>query len=71
MTITGLTGQDLKTMAEELSVGQKHRLSFSLALAGNPELIIFDGPTAGMDNASRNRFWQTVRQLADQNHHIN
>ncbi|WP_462410912.1 ABC transporter ATP-binding protein [Neobacillus sp. Marseille-QA0830] len=64
--LTGLTEQDLKTRAEKLSGGQKRRLSFSLALAGNPELIIFDEPTVGMDITARKQFWQTVRQLADQ-----
>jgi ABC-2 type transport system ATP-binding protein len=64
VNITGLTEQDLKTRAEKLSGGQKHRLSFALALAGNPDLIIFDEPTVGMDTTARNRFWQTVHELA-------
>lgn len=66
ISLTGLTEQDLKTRAEKLSGGQKRRLSFALALAGDPELIIFDEPTVGMDITSRQRFWQTVRTLADQ-----
>ncbi|WP_066067424.1 ABC transporter ATP-binding protein [Neobacillus soli] len=64
--LTGLTEQDMKTRAEKLSGGQKRRLSFALALAGNPELIILDEPTVGMDITSRNHFWQTVHQLAAQ-----
>jgi ABC-2 type transport system ATP-binding protein len=64
--LTGLTEQDLKTRAEKLSGGQKRRLSFALALAGNPELIIFDEPTVGMDITSRNRFWETIHHLAEQ-----
>ncbi|WP_251551962.1 ABC transporter ATP-binding protein [Neobacillus muris] len=64
--LTGLTEQDLKTRAEKLSGGQKRRLSFALALAGNPELIIFDEPTVGMDITARKKFWETVRQLAYQ-----
>jgi ABC-type multidrug transport system ATPase subunit len=44
--------------------GQKRRLSFTLALAGDPELIIVDEPTVGMDITARNRFWQTVHQLS-------
>lgn len=64
--LTGLTEQDLKTQAEKLSGGQKRRVSFALALAGNPDLIIFDEPTVGMDISSRNRFWQTIRALAKQ-----
>ncbi|MCY8033091.1 ABC transporter ATP-binding protein [Bacillus sonorensis] len=63
--LTGLTEKDVKTRAEKLSGGQKRRLSFALALAGDPELMIFDEPTVGMDITSRNRFWQTVKMLAD------
>lgn len=66
VSLTGLTEKDLKTMAEKLSGGQKRRLNFALALVGNPELIIFDEPTVGMDITSRNRFWQTVGMLAEQ-----
>lgn len=66
INLTGLTEQDLKTRAEKLSGGQKRRLSFALALAGNPELIIFDEPTVGMDITARKRFWETVRTLAAQ-----
>ena len=66
ISLTGLTEQDLKTRAEKLSGGQKRRLSFALALAGNPELMIFDEPTVGMDISSRSRFWQTVRSLSEQ-----
>jgi len=64
--LTGLTETDLKTRAEKLSGGQKRRLSFALALSGNPDLIIFDEPTVGMDITSRNRFWKTINQLAKQ-----
>ncbi|MED0868645.1 ABC transporter ATP-binding protein [Bacillus spizizenii] len=66
VSLTALTKEDLKTRAEKLSGGQKRRLSFALALAGNPELLIFDEPTVGMDTSSRHRFWQTIHGLADQ-----
>lgn len=66
IAFTGLTESDLKTRAEKLSGGQKRRLSFALALSGNPELVILDEPTVGMDITSRNRFWQTIQMLADQ-----
>ncbi|WP_217448361.1 ABC transporter ATP-binding protein [Bacillus tequilensis] len=66
VSLTALTTEDLKTRAEKLSGGQKRRLSFALALAGNPELLIFDEPTVGMDTSSRHRFWQTIHGLADQ-----
>ncbi|MDU0155331.1 ABC transporter ATP-binding protein [Bacillus cabrialesii] len=66
VSLTALTKEDLKTRAEKLSGGQKRRLSFALALAGNPELLIFDEPTVGMDTSSRHRFWQTIHGLAGQ-----
>ncbi|GFM14334.1 MULTISPECIES: ABC transporter ATP-binding protein [unclassified Bacillus (in: firmicutes)] len=66
VSLTALTKEDLKTKAEKLSDGQKRRLSFALALAGNPELLIFDEPTVGMDTSSRHRFWQTIHGLSDQ-----
>lgn len=66
VNLTGLTGQDLKTRTEKLSGGQKRRLNFALALAGNPEFMIFDEPTVGMDITSRQRFWQTINTFANQ-----
>ncbi|MFT4111843.1 ATP-binding cassette domain-containing protein [Silvibacterium sp.] len=47
-----------------LSGGQKQRVLFALALAGNPELLILDEPTVGMDIASRRALWEQVRRQA-------
>ncbi|MBE1554054.1 ABC transporter ATP-binding protein [Sporosarcina limicola] len=63
--LTGLSGEDLNKRTEKLSGGQKRRVGFALALAGNPELLFFDEPTVGMDISARKVFWQTVRELAD------
>ncbi|WP_227885693.1 ABC transporter ATP-binding protein [Cohnella sp. REN36] len=54
-----------KLMTQGLSGGQKRRLSFALALAGDPELLFLDEPTVGMDIESRQRFWETIGQLKD------
>ncbi|MDG4657802.1 ABC transporter ATP-binding protein [Ectobacillus antri] len=53
-----------KSMAHKLSGGQKRRLGFALALAGDPDLLFLDEPTVGMDIASRKRFWESIRLLA-------
>lgn len=58
---------DLKAQAQkmvtQLSGGQLRRLSFALAMAGNPQLIFLDEPTVGMDVGSRQKFWQKIDQL--------
>ncbi|MCZ2970498.1 ATP-binding cassette domain-containing protein, partial [Acinetobacter baumannii] len=51
---------------EKLSGGQKRRLNFALALAGNPDLLFLDEPTVGMDITSRRMFWETIRKLASE-----
>ncbi|WP_100330023.1 ABC transporter ATP-binding protein [Bacillus xiapuensis] len=61
---TGLNEKDIKTRVEKLSGGQKRRLNFGLALAGDPKLLILDEPTVGLDVHSRRLFWKTIRQLA-------
>jgi ABC-2 type transport system ATP-binding protein len=53
-----------KMMAEKLSGGQKRRLGFALALAGDPDLLFLDEPTVGMDVSSRKQFWESIRELA-------
>ena len=62
--LTGLEKGDLEKRTEKLSGGQKRRVAFALALAGNPDLLFFDEPTVGMDTSSRRIFWETVKELA-------
>ncbi|MGM0943090.1 MAG: ABC transporter ATP-binding protein [Bacillota bacterium] len=64
--ITGLTTKELQNKVEYLSGGQKRRVNFALAVAGNPEVLILDEPTNGLDAISRASFWQGVTQLANQ-----
>ena len=48
-----------------LSVGQKQRVMFALALAGDPELVFLDEPTTGLDLEGRRGLWQEIRGLRD------
>lgn len=47
-----------------LSGGEKQRLHFALSIAGDPELLFLDEPTAAMDVETRLSFWNQVSQFA-------
>lgn len=46
-----------------LSTGEQRRCLIARALVGNPELLILDEPTAGMDIAGREQVLATIEQL--------
>lgn len=47
------------------SGGEQQRVKFALALAADPDILILDEPTAGMDVTARRRFWDVMRADAD------
>ncbi|NAS30707.1 ATP-binding cassette domain-containing protein [Flavobacteriaceae bacterium R38] len=50
---------------KSFSGGMKQRVGIAQALIGNPELIIVDEPTAGLDPGERNRFHNLLADVAE------
>ena len=50
-------------LAKNLSGGMKQKLALCCALIHNPELLVLDEPTTGVDAVSRKEFWETLHML--------
>ena len=58
----GLT-EKAKNTARELSGGMKRRVQIAKALVHNPEVLILDEPTAGVDIELRHMLWSYLKQI--------
>ena len=56
----GLFGLPAREKVGNLSKGMKSQLALSLALGSNPDLLILDEPTAGLDPMARHEFLNTL-----------
>lgn len=61
-TLTGLVADD--RWVRELSGATRQRLALACSLLHRPDILFLDEPTAGVDPASRYRFWTLIQQLA-------
>lgn len=58
-------GEVRRSRVSELSGGQRGRASLGAALVGEPELLIMDEPTVGLDPVIRVQLWENFRGLAE------
>ncbi|MFE9372372.1 ATP-binding cassette domain-containing protein [Streptomyces sp. NPDC006711] len=63
LALAGLT-EFAGRRVDKLSGGQTQRVRFAMALAGNPELLLLDEPTAALDVEARRAFWESMRVYA-------
>ena len=56
---------DLSRPVQSFSGGMKRRLSLAIALLHQPQVLILDEPTVGIDPLLRQKIWQQLRAIAD------
>ena len=51
--------------SKALSGGMRRRLSVAMATIGNPDILILDEPTTGLDPASRRQVWEVIETVKE------
>ncbi|MDV7718537.1 ATP-binding cassette domain-containing protein [Pediococcus ethanolidurans] len=62
--------EDLSKRVSGYSGGMMRRLSLAIALLGEPELLILDEPTVGIDPALRRQIWKELGSIRDEGRSI-
>lgn len=52
-------------LVADLPLGFKQKLSFSVAIFHDPEIVFLDEPTGGVDPITRRQFWEMIYEAAD------
>lgn len=56
--------KERETMVNDLPLGWKQKLAFSVAIIHEPQIVFLDEPTGGVDPATRRRFWEFIYEAS-------
>lgn len=62
LEVVGLADRS-RTTLKKLSEGQKQRFTVAASLVNDPEVVILDEPTTGLDPQARHNLWDLIRQI--------
>ena len=65
-TLEGELAEARDVLVRDLPLGLRRRAAFAIALAHDPDLLVLDEPTSGVDPLARARLWDTIRSSAEQ-----
>lgn len=66
LELVGLSEESASRTIGTLSGGQFQRLLLAVALVGRPTVLLFDEPTAGVDEPGEERLYATIRRLQEE-----
>ncbi len=56
--------KEIDSLPQFIPLGQRQRLSLAVAMLPDPEILILDEPTSGVDPIARDAFWQIMMELS-------
>ena len=57
-------------LTDQLSGGQQQRMALALAIFNDPQIVVLDEPTTGLDPQARRAVWDIIRELRADQHTI-